>query len=328
MSEYQYYEFRAIDQPLSEKEMEELRQYSSRAEITPGSFTNVYHYGNFGGKPEKLVAQYFDAFLYLANWGTRKLIFRVPEKLFDLTHLNKYTTGEYFDFQEHGDNITLSFYSGQEDNNGWEEGEGWLASLVHVRAGLLRGDDRALYLSWLLGVANGEIDGDEKEPPLPPGLGELDASHQALAEFLRVDPDLITAAAELSPKMPNKSLSKPEFDTWLSGLSEKKKDELLSTMLTDDDPHIFHMIRAESLSAARSPEPQPITSARSANDLIARSEILMKERRRQEATERARKKAEEERQSAKIKEIYIKSLVGREEELWMTLRKFIKKGQG
>jgi hypothetical protein len=42
MSEYQYYEFQAIDRPLTEKEMGELRSYSTRARITPTSFVNDY----------------------------------------------------------------------------------------------------------------------------------------------------------------------------------------------------------------------------------------------------------------------------------------------
>jgi hypothetical protein len=40
MSEYQYYEFQAIDRPLSVKEMSELRSCSTRARITPTSFVN------------------------------------------------------------------------------------------------------------------------------------------------------------------------------------------------------------------------------------------------------------------------------------------------
>ncbi len=35
MSEYQYYEFVAIDRPLSKGEMADLRALSTRAEITP-----------------------------------------------------------------------------------------------------------------------------------------------------------------------------------------------------------------------------------------------------------------------------------------------------
>ena len=51
---------------------------STRAEITATRFTNEYHWGSFRGDPEKMMASYFDAFLYLANRGTRHLMFRVP----------------------------------------------------------------------------------------------------------------------------------------------------------------------------------------------------------------------------------------------------------
>jgi len=49
MSEYQYYEFRAVDKPLTSDQKEEPRKYSSRAEITPNSFKNEYNYGSFKG---------------------------------------------------------------------------------------------------------------------------------------------------------------------------------------------------------------------------------------------------------------------------------------
>jgi hypothetical protein len=42
MSEYQYYEFQAIDRQLTVKEMAELRSYSTRARITATSFINDY----------------------------------------------------------------------------------------------------------------------------------------------------------------------------------------------------------------------------------------------------------------------------------------------
>ena len=47
MSEYQYYEFRTIDRPLTQREMRELRAISTRAEISPTSFTNFYTFGDF-----------------------------------------------------------------------------------------------------------------------------------------------------------------------------------------------------------------------------------------------------------------------------------------
>ena len=46
MSEYQYYEFQAIDKPLSQKDQEMLRDISSRAQITSTSFVNEYNYGD------------------------------------------------------------------------------------------------------------------------------------------------------------------------------------------------------------------------------------------------------------------------------------------
>ena len=46
MSEYQYYEFLAIDRPLTDTEMGELRSISSRGEITPTSFSNEYNWGD------------------------------------------------------------------------------------------------------------------------------------------------------------------------------------------------------------------------------------------------------------------------------------------
>ena len=67
MSEYQYYEFQAIDRPLSEMEKGELRRISSRARVTATGFTNTYNYGDLEARPESLVRKYFDAFVYVAN---------------------------------------------------------------------------------------------------------------------------------------------------------------------------------------------------------------------------------------------------------------------
>lgn len=49
MSEYQYYEFQAIDRPLTAKEIDKLRSYSTRAHITPTSLINEYSWGDFKG---------------------------------------------------------------------------------------------------------------------------------------------------------------------------------------------------------------------------------------------------------------------------------------
>ncbi len=69
MSEYQYYEFLAVDQPLDACQLKEMRALSTRARITPTSFVNTYHWGDFKEDPRALMARYFDAFLYLAKRG-------------------------------------------------------------------------------------------------------------------------------------------------------------------------------------------------------------------------------------------------------------------
>lgn len=61
MSEYQYYEFLAIDRSLDRAEIAELRALSTRAEITPTRFANEYNWGDFKGSPERMMERYFDA---------------------------------------------------------------------------------------------------------------------------------------------------------------------------------------------------------------------------------------------------------------------------
>ncbi len=83
MSEYQYYEFQAVDRPLSSAQQRELRALSTRARITATSFVNHYEWGDFGGNPARLMERVFDLHLYLANWGTRVFSMRLPRRLID-----------------------------------------------------------------------------------------------------------------------------------------------------------------------------------------------------------------------------------------------------
>lgn len=94
MSEYQYYEFTAVDRPLTTREQSELRSLSTRADITATSFVNTYEWGNFKGDPRKLMERYFDAHLYLTNWGTRELMVRLPKRVLDPAVVADYCVGD------------------------------------------------------------------------------------------------------------------------------------------------------------------------------------------------------------------------------------------
>src|SRR5688500_16422257 len=78
MSENQIVAFRAIDGPVSEKNLDFMRQQSSRAEITPWAFDNEYHYGDFRGQAEEMLRRGYDLHLHYANFGIRKLMIRLP----------------------------------------------------------------------------------------------------------------------------------------------------------------------------------------------------------------------------------------------------------
>jgi len=49
MSEYQYYQFLAVDRPLTAAEQAEVRQLSTRARITATSFTKRVSLGELQG---------------------------------------------------------------------------------------------------------------------------------------------------------------------------------------------------------------------------------------------------------------------------------------
>src|SRR5580698_1104059 len=93
MSEYQYYEFHTVDRPLTQTEQNELRKISTRARITATSFVNHYEWGDFGGDPDRMMARYFDLFLYFANFGSRQLSIRLPKRAFDTAGLKRFTDG-------------------------------------------------------------------------------------------------------------------------------------------------------------------------------------------------------------------------------------------
>jgi hypothetical protein len=134
MSEYQYYEFQAIDRPLTEKEMGELRSYSTRARITPTSLVNDYSWDNFKGEEDAWMERYFDAFLYLANWGTHVLKLRLPTRLLDAKIASSYCAGERASVREKSGKVILTFASEDEEGGDWVDGDGLKGAQTRVHA--------------------------------------------------------------------------------------------------------------------------------------------------------------------------------------------------
>jgi hypothetical protein len=227
VSEYQSYEFVALDRPLTPAEIAELRSISTRAQITPTRFFNEYHWGDLKADPAELLVRYFDVHVYFANWGSRRLMFRLPLHAVSLDDLRACVPGGPVTLTVTEHHVVLDLWSETEEP---EEEEEWfedgqlLASLTPLRAELLRGDRRVAYLAWLLAVQAGELDPDTPEPWVPHGLDGPSASLAALTSFLRVDPDLLAAAAEAGVEDTGEM---ERFRSWVARLPAREQQRWL-----------------------------------------------------------------------------------------------------
>ena len=183
MSEYQYYEFLAVDRPLTEREMQELRAVSSRAIITATWFTNHYEWGNFGRSP-RLDGEVLRRLPLLRELGHARAHAAPSRRVLDPATAKRYCRGEAASARVKGEHVILEFLSEDEGSDWFEEDEDGSLSLARpLRAEIASGDLRALYLGWLLCAQAGELDDADEEPPCPPGLGRLSAALEAFVTF-------------------------------------------------------------------------------------------------------------------------------------------------
>lgn len=247
MSEYQYYEFQTIDRPLTTAQQAAIRKLSSRVNLSATRAVFNYAYGNFRGEPLDVLAQHFDALLYITNWGTKQLAFRFPKGTIAAEQLEPYLLGDEESYVGNLDatpqHLILNLEIHEEEGYGWIEGEGLLSPLIQLRESILRGDLRALYLFWLRCAQEqaGWIEEDEEEegdpliePPVPPGLGQFDSALQAFAEFFELDQDLIDAAAEASPSL---TATAEPLDRWVTLLPEGERNAFL-VRVAGGDAHV------------------------------------------------------------------------------------------
>ncbi|MCH7231075.1 hypothetical protein L0U85_09450 [Glycomyces sp. L485] len=240
MSTYQYYEFLAVDRPLTAEEQAEVRKTSTRAKISATGFVNEYHYGDFSGDPRRLLSRYYDAHLYFANWGSRQVMVKLPSRLVDMKLCEQYFADPGCSISRGKGTVVFDFSPGFEDGGEWEdvwdEGDLGVALTViaRVRNEIATGDLRGLYLAWLAAYGRWEVDEaafppedeDRLEPPVPAGLGRLTGPQRALADFLRLDRDLLAVAAGNSPERTGSTGQ--DAEEAIRSLSESDKDNLLA----------------------------------------------------------------------------------------------------
>lgn len=300
MSEYQYYEFLAIDRALDKSEMATLRTLSTRAEITPTRFANEYHWGDFKGSAEELMAEYFDAHVYVANWGTHILMLRLPEDGVDEDVLMQYVVEDALDFWDTEQHCILQWHRNGDPPDEWVEGQGWMARLAPIREEIERGDYRALYLGWLHGVGAAALPEDTLEPPLPAGLGALTGAQEALAEFLEIDPDLLAAASASSPPLAEPVESLPQMTAWAASIPAAEARHYLVLLLQGKGRQAERELRRRYADAVRLAPGRDTAGVsapqRTLADLSALAREAHAKRLQGEKEQRQRKQAESQRQ--------------------------------
>src|SRR6185437_7344416 len=228
MSEYQYIGFRAAEKPVGDKDREYMRKQSSRAEITPWSFDNEYHYGDFRGDALNMLRRGYDIHLHYANFGIRTLLIRLPHNLPETPGANPYFVEDGLEFEKdkqgQGGILSISPYHEPGDQDELWNVHEILDRLVPLRAEILEGDLRPLYLAHLAIMSDGEHDAEETtEGPVPAGLGSLTAPQRALAELFGLSDALIAAAAEGNSGQPVQEEASRLYADWLHSISQATK---------------------------------------------------------------------------------------------------------
>jgi hypothetical protein len=292
MSEYQYYEFAAIDRPLTRDDMATLRSISSRATISPTSFVNEYHWGDLKADPAQWMRRYFDAFVYTANWCSCRFALRLSREVFKKADLTDFANDCSLTIDDAATHwiINWSLDDSEDDERfGMEDGRGWMGRLAPLRDELMRGDLRPLYLGWLAGASSCDVDDDAHEPEVPPGMAQLSAAQQALVEFLGIDPDLVAAAAAGSQE-PEEWTDDDSVETWVAGLSRNEMRIVFTLLLQGEAQLAERRVKSEFFEWQREsgtdmPSPAPRRTIAELLDLAETAQEVHIEQETQEQTQ-------------------------------------------
>jgi hypothetical protein len=313
LGEYQYYEFQAIDQPLDAADREALRELSTRARITATSFTNHYEWGDFKGDPQTLMERWFDLHIYLTNWGTRRLMMRLPAQLVQRSSLDVYLSDvDWVEVWEKGENLIVDMYRDEVEQgyDDWDDESGRLAALAPLRADVISGDLRLFYLLWLTALEDGVLEVDETEPLA--GIGSLTGALVGAAEFFGIDRDLLQAAAE-GREYADKASSTGVTRNFIAEIPENEKTELLIRVV-DGEPHVATELKARLRTQGHR---FPSTVPRTVRCLTARATAIRQSR---ECADAARQVAERRRlaeDEKKVRRKHLDDLKRKGEGIWL-----------
>jgi hypothetical protein len=296
MSEYQYIAFRAIDGPVSEKNLAYMRRQSSRAKITPWSFENEYHFGDFGGDALEMLRRGYDLHLHYANFGIRNLLIRLPHGLANPDTAKPYLLEDSLHFaqdkQGSGGTLCIEPYYEPGDQEELWELDDLLDGVVPLRAEILDGDLRPLYLAHLAIARDGNHDREEtREGPVPAGLKKLTNAQRVLAKFFGLGDALLAAAAEGSLPPSTKIDPGSHYADWLQSQPQATKDAWLAGLMADPHANVRTEILAEFRKGRAAAIWPSMRRDRTISELEAMAEKIQEETTRKQADKVARQRA-------------------------------------
>jgi hypothetical protein len=201
-----------------------------------------------------------------------------------------------------------------------DDGSSWLSSLIGLRADLASGDERLLYLAWLLDVQCGEIDDNVVEPARPEGLDTLAPALESFIDIVGIDRDLVTAAAEGTPRSAPR-FSARDIDRWLATLDTTEHITMLSRVVRGDGGVGAELTRRFRQRTQGRGASLPLHTV---GELRAQAEAIAERRRKtargREAHERAARDRKE--QAARVR--YLTHLAKRERRAWQRVDALIR----
>ena len=321
MSEYQYYEWQRLESHLTMDEQNAVDALSSHIEVSGMQASVSYNWGDFKHDPIRVLAKYFDAYLYFANWGSYELAFSFPKGLIDAAALEIYFDEEHINIREIEGKLVLKFEKNDEDGYGGDyEEQNHLSTLARLRDDIIQGDHRMLYIAWLNAMTEQadwyeEDDPDnfynDPEPPVPVGLNELSLPLRTFMDAFEIDPFLVAAAAERSPRLV--PLKKTAFDSAISKLSRQEANEFLLKIANAESGAVAAL--GQKLRSFDEPTAKAQSEPRTIGELLQRAEEL---------EEIERKRAVEERHKNHIARM--KKLEKEEPQLWLDVERILAGG--
>jgi len=222
--------------------------------------------------------------------------------------------------------VILKFGSHDENGGEWMDGAGLLGSLLPIRSDLAQGDHRALYLAWLRGIQDGRQRLEMREPRVPPGLKTLSPSLVAFASFLRIDRDLITAAAAASAELECAEATPGAATHWIAELPSAEKDALFLRLLQGQAGPAGMELR-NRFETHRASKPTKLPASRTVGQLLEAAESVRQTREREEARRAAEEMARAEREERAARARRLDELSLRIPQTWNEVETLVSKNQ-